>query len=113
MTWYLIAVLFTVGLWGLLKKRNLIKKIMALSIINSTVVILFIYMGSLTGTNAPILVEQTVDIVDPLPQALMLTAIVVGICITALAMVFIHIIYQSSGTLDIREIEKKVRDSNE
>jgi multicomponent Na+:H+ antiporter subunit C len=91
--------------WGLLQKRNLIKKIIALSIMNSGIVILFIYGGSLSGKNAPILVKGVSDIVDPLPQALMLTAIVVGVCLTALALALVYKVYQHYHTLDIAQIE--------
>ncbi|MDF1567014.1 MAG: sodium:proton antiporter [Spirochaetaceae bacterium] len=107
MTDLLIGALFLVGLWGLTTKANLIKKIMALSICNSAVVLLFVYHGSLSGSTAPILGTQEV-MVDPLPQALMLTAIVVGICVVALALVLIYRIYLVHKTLDIRVIEKSV-----
>jgi multicomponent Na+:H+ antiporter subunit C len=46
--------------------------------------------------------------VDPLPQALMLTAIVVGVCIVALALALVHRLYRRFETLDIREIERQV-----
>ena len=107
MTYFLIGALFLVGLWGLTTKANLIKKIMALSICNSAVVLLFVYHGSLSGSTAPILGTQEA-MVDPLPQALMLTAIVVGICVVALALVLVHRIYLVHKTLDIRVIEKSV-----
>ena len=107
MAWHLIVALFIVGAWGLVCKRNLIKKIIAVSILNSAVVMLFVYMGSLTGRNAPIMVRNQSEVVDPLPQALMLTAIVVGICLTALATVFVYIIYQRRNSLDIRELERQ------
>ena len=102
---YLIIALFVMGVWGIIHKKNLIKKIIALSIMNSGIVILFIYGGSLSGKNAPILVKGISDIVDPLPQALMLTAIVVGVCITALALALVYKIYQRYHTLDIAQIE--------
>ena len=107
MTDLLIGALFLVGLWGLTTKANLIKKIMALSICNSAVVLLFVYHGSLSGNTAPILGTQEA-MVDPLPQALMLTAIVVGICVVALAVVLVYRIYIVHKTLDIRVIEKSV-----
>ncbi len=113
MTWVLIALLFLLGLWGLLVKRNLIKKVMSLGILNSAVVILFIYAGSLSGSGAPIMVEGVGRPVDPVPQALMLTAIVVGICVTALALVFVRILYRRYGTLDVREIEAKAGGGHE
>ena len=107
MTYFLIGALFLVGLWGLTTKANLIKKIMALSICNSAVVLLFVYHGSLSGSTAPILGTQEA-MVDPVPQALMLTAIVVGICVVALALVLVYRIYLVHKTLDIRVIEKSV-----
>lgn len=105
----LILVIFLLGAWGLLAKRNVIKKVMALNIINSAVIMAFIYIGSQSGTSAPILVEGVTDIVDPIPQALMLTAIVVGICTTALALTLIYKMYQKYHSLDIVEIERQLR----
>ena len=104
----LSSVLLITGILGIILSGNLIKKIMALNIINSSIVIIFIYKGSLSGNLAPILTEGQKDIVDPVPQALMLTAIVVGICITALALVLTYRLYRIYNTLDITEIEKKV-----
>ncbi len=107
---YLIIVLLLIGIGGLILSKNLIKKVIALNIINSAIVILFIYLGSLSGDEAPILLEQTGSIVDPVPQALMLTAIVVGICLTALALSLTYRLQRIYGTLDIYEIEKKARE---
>ena len=50
---YLILALFLLGLWGLLWKSNLIKKVISLSLINSALVILFVYLGSLSGSTGP------------------------------------------------------------
>jgi multicomponent Na+:H+ antiporter subunit C len=109
---YLILVLLLVGIWGLIRKRNLIKKVIALSIINSAIVMLFLYGGA-SGNNAPILVGDITDIVDPVPQALMLTAIVVGICLTALALVLVYQMYQRYHTLDITKIEAQIEQEYE
>jgi multicomponent Na+:H+ antiporter subunit C len=109
---YLVLALFLLGVWGLVRQDNLIKKVIALSILNSALVILFVWLGSLSGSVAPILVEEARKVVDPLPQALMLTAIVIGICLTALALVLVVGIYRSYGTLDIRRIEEALRQSN-
>ena len=105
----LILLIFLLGVWGVLAKRNVIKKVMALNIINSAVIMAFIYIGSLPGGSAPILVEGVTEIVDPIPQALMLTAIVVGICTTALALTFVYKMYQKYHSLDIAEIERHIR----
>jgi len=74
-SFYLIVAIFIVGIWGLIAKDNLIKKIIGLNILNSGVVLFFIYIGSFQGTTAPIMEKGIKDVVDPIPQALMLTAI--------------------------------------
>ena len=94
------------GGWGVVRKRNMVKKVMALNIANSAIIILFIYYGSLSGTTAPI-AGTAETMVDPLPQALMLTAIVVGICVIALAVALVYRLYVTYGTLDMREIERR------
>ncbi len=109
----LVGIVFLVGFAGLLFQRDLIKKVIALSIINSALVTLFILLGSRAGSEAPILREGRLDIVDPLVQALMLTAIVVGICITALALVLSYALYRSYGTTDTREIERLISEQEE
>mgnify|MGYP001100312548 CR=1 FL=1 len=106
MAWYLIGALFLVGIWGVVTKHNLIKKVMALSIANSAIVLFFVYYGSRSGTTAPISGTEE-RMVDPLPQALMLTAIVVGICVVALALALVYRLYIRHRTLDVRLIERE------
>jgi len=105
MTLGLIVVIFLVGMWGVMRKANMIKKVMGLSIANSAIILLFVHYGSLSGETAPI-VGDAKAMVDPLPQALMLTAIVVGVCIMALALVLVYRLYRKFGTLDMRRVEK-------
>ena len=127
-TWYLIGAIFLVGLWGVIAERNMIKKIIALSVSNSAIIMLFIYFGSRSGNTAPILTgplaadaagngagiaeggETVVPLVpvDPIPQALTLTAIVVGSCVVALALVLVYRLYERYGTLDATELEEMV-----
>lgn len=104
----LILILCLIGLWGLVYKKNIIKKIYALSILNSSVVILFILEGSQIGKNAPIMGTGVKNIVDPVPQALMLTAIVIGVCFTALALAIAFRLYRATGSFDIDKIREKV-----
>lgn len=103
-----MAAVFLVGIWGIVAHPNLIKKVVGLSIANSAIIMLFIYYGSLAGRGAPISVTAAERPVDPVPQALMLTAIVVGICMVALALVLVYRLYRRFGTLDMREIERRV-----
>ena len=107
MAWYLIGGLFLVGLWGMVARANLVKKVISLSIANSAIVLFFVYQGSLSGSTAPIMTGVDAPVVDPVPQALMLTAIVVGICVVALALALVYRIYERFHTLDMREIERR------
>lgn len=95
---------------GIIFSRNLVRKVISLNILNSAVVIIFLLAGSNSGSMAPIIMGEIVDIADPLPQALMLTAIVVGICLTALSLVLIYQLYQRTGSLDIIEVEKIIKE---
>ncbi len=104
---------FMIGLYGVMSKNNLIKKIMGLTIMNGSIVLFFISIGYREAGLAPILEKVTTGdipttiLVDPLPQALMLTAIVIGISITALALALIVRIYAKYKTLDIQQLSKE------
>ena len=104
---------FMIGLYGVMSKNNLIKKIMGLTIMNGSIVLFFISIGYKEAGLAPILEKGTTSgilgtiLVDPLPQALMLTAIVIGISITALALALIVRIYAKYKTLDIQQLSKE------
>jgi multicomponent Na+:H+ antiporter subunit C len=100
----LLGVIFLIGFTGIVAHRNIIKKIFGLTIINTASVILFILGGAEVGTDSPILSEGVMAIVDPVPQALMLTAIVIGVCITALALALAYRLYGLTGSFDIDEI---------
>jgi len=109
----LIVVLFLVGMWGLTSMSNLAKKVIGLNIVNSAVVILFIYGGGHDADTAPILIGVQGRIADPVPQALMLTAIVIGVSLTALALGLVYRLYVRFGTLDINRIEREVHVDDE
>lgn len=108
----LLIILFLIGFWGIIAKKHIIKKIFALTILNSSVVILFILEGSRIGADAPIIGGGSQNIVDPVPQALMLTAIVIGVCITALALAMSYRLYKFTNSFDIDVIRKKVHDES-
>ncbi len=111
MTWYLICAILAVGLWAVIALPNLIRKIVGLSMMNTAVILFFVYQGSLDSTSPPIVTDGSVDpslVADPLPQALMLTAIVVGICIVAVALVIAYKLYERFQTLDVRELERMI-----
>ncbi len=105
----LAIVLFLVGLYGVLVKRNLVKILIGLSIIEYAVNLLFALIGYRQGGAAPIrtpgLAADTV-FVDPIPQALVLTAIVIGLATTALLAAVAVRIYEKYDTFDVRKIRK-------
>src|SRR6056297_1707156 len=110
----LVVILLCIGLWGILAGRSLIRKIIGLSILNSSVVILFILSGRIDGTKAPILTGSEPGlVVDPIPQALMLTAIVVGLSVTAVALIIAVKLYRACGSIDVRTIEETVDEHSE
>ncbi|KPK98080.1 MAG: cation:proton antiporter [Omnitrophica WOR_2 bacterium SM23_72] len=104
----LCLLLFCIGLYCVLRKRNIIKIIIGLGIIEYAVNLFFILVGYRIGGRAPILVkEQTITtMVDPLPQALVLTSIVIGLAITALIVTIAIRIYEKYGTFDITKIRR-------
>lgn len=95
-----------IGVFGLVTSDNLIKKIMCLSVIENTIILNFIRTGVREGAKAPILTSPGVFTVDPVPQALMLTAIVIGVCFNALAVACIVRLHQKTGTVLVSEIHE-------
>ena len=106
-TYLLCFVLFLVGLYGVITRRNLVKIVISLSIMEFSSFIFLALIGYVDGGSAPIVDTANPDIiyVDPLPQALVLTAIVIGLATTAMLMAVIIRIYRKYKTLDIREIK--------
>ena len=103
----LCFVLFLTGFFGILTKRNLIKIAVSLSIMEISIFLFFALIGYVDGGVAPIVDPADPDhiYVDPLPQALVLTAIVIGLATTAMMMAIIIRLYRKYGTFDIREIK--------
>ncbi len=108
----LVGAIFLTGFGSVIFDSNLVKKIIGLSLLNSAVVILFVLEGSRIGENTPILEPGIENVVDPLPQALVLTAIVIGVCVTAFALALARHLYISTGTFDIDRIRSQVHDEN-
>ena len=71
---------------------------------------MFILEASRIGDEAPILNGKVQNIVDPIPQALMLTAIVIGVCVTALSLAMAVRLYKTTGSLDITIIKERLKD---
>jgi multicomponent Na+:H+ antiporter subunit C len=93
-------VLFVIGLYGLLARRNLIRMVIGLTIAELGVNLFLVTVGYVDGGVAPIFPGVTSRMVDPIPQALVLTAIVIGFGVTALALTMVMRIHASQGTVD-------------
>ena len=106
--YFLSALLFGIGVYGVLAKRNLIKIIIGLCIMEYATFLFFACVGYRRGAIAPIITKgnELVTYVDPLPQALVLTAIVIGLATTALAVAIAVRIYEKYGTFDINKIRR-------
>ncbi|MFQ5867259.1 MAG: sodium:proton antiporter [bacterium] len=108
MIYLLCALLLLIGLYGVLVKRNLIKIIIGLSIMEYALFLFFAIIGYQKGGTAPIISKgfEKALFVDPLPQALVLTAIVIGLGVMALLVSIAVRIYEKHGTFDIRKIRR-------
>lgn len=104
----LCLVLFCIGLYCVLRKRNIIKIIVGLGIIEYAVNLFFVLLGYKSGGRAPILAKDQAitNMVDPIPQALVLTSIVIGLAVTALIVAVAIRIYEKYGTFDITKIRR-------
>lgn len=106
---YLLCfILFLVGLYGVLTRRNIIKVIIGLSFMEFSIFLLLILIGYIEAGAAPILGDSltTHTFVDPLPQAMVLTAIVIALAANAMLLAIAVRLYKRYGTFDIRKINE-------
>jgi len=102
--WFFVILMMT-GLYIVVAKRNLVKKIVGLNIFQTAVFMLYISMGKVAGGTAPIETANHDEVYSsPLPHVLILTAIVVGIATTALGLALIVRIREEYGTIEEDEI---------
>lgn len=92
------------GIYGLIFSRSLVKSIIFLNVIQTAVVQLFLLFSREAGTGLPIVGESLVKMIDPLPQALMITAIVIGAATTSLALMISIKIFHYYGSLQWKDI---------
>jgi len=102
-------VLVLIGLWGMLTQRNMIRMIIGFSLIDTGIHMVMVAIGYVTGGTAPIinkavpLSDAVNRVVDPVPSALVLTAIVIGLGVTAVMLAFAVRIYKTRKTLMLDE----------
>ena len=103
------SILMLIGLWGLLTRRNMIRIVLGIAIAETGLHLVMVAVGYIRGRTAPILDaavpvrEAAARIVDPIPQALVLTAIVIGVAVNALLLTFVIRLYRQRRTLDVND----------
>lgn len=109
MTIYIMTfILFLVGLYGVLTKRNMIKIVIGFSIMEFSIFLFLSLIGYVENGIAPIVqkADESVTYVDPLPQAMVLTAIVIGLATTSMLLAIAIRIYKKYGTFDIHKVNE-------
>lgn len=101
--------LILTGFWGLLTRTNMIKMVVSLALAETGVQLVMIAIGFIHDRTAPILdaavpkLHAVEQVVDPVPQALVLTAIVIGVAVNALMLTFVIRIYQRKHSLSVKQ----------
>ncbi len=102
-----VAIVIIIGLYAALFKRNLIKIVIGISLIESGVNLFLVSLGYREGGIAPIYTNApSTYMVLPTPQALTLTSIVIGVATTAMLLAFCVVIYRHYGTLDSKKVRR-------
>lgn len=102
--YWVVIFLMMAGFYTVIARGNLVKKIIGLNIFQTSVFILYISMGKVADGTAPIVTANAVLYSNPLPHVLILTAIVVGVAVTALGLALIVRIKEAYGTVEEDEI---------
>ncbi|KUK59383.1 MAG: NADH-ubiquinone oxidoreductase chain 4L [Synergistales bacterium 53_16] len=108
MPFLVVGILFFLGLYSILFERNLIKIAIGITLLEASANLLLIVLGYRRGGSIPVftLAGEVKTMVLPTPQALTLTAIVIGLATSALLLSLIMMLYKHYGTLDVREIRR-------
>ncbi len=107
--YWVVLILFGMGLYCILTERNLIKIAVGLNIMEAGLLLFLVRMAYSPGDRAPLLGTGVIRMADPIPHALTLTAIVIAASTTALLLSFIIQIHRHYGTVDIDEIRSKMK----
>lgn len=104
--YWVFAILLMIGFYAVIARGNLIKKLLGLSIFQSAVFLMYITVDKIDGGTAPIIQQGISDQIysNPLPQVLILTAIVVGVSTTALGLAIVVRIKETYGSIEERDI---------
>ncbi len=114
--YWVYVVLMMIGFYAMIGKRNLVKKLIGMNIFQTAIILFFVSTGVKRGGGIPILdkyevLEHGVRVAavdNPLPHVLMLTAIVVSVSVTGVALAILQRIHREYGTLEEDEILEKI-----
>ena len=106
--YWAIIVLMMVGLYTLIARENLVKKMMGLNLFQVSVILFYVSIARVEGGTAPILIEGAEGVLysNPLPHVLMLTAIVVGVAVTAVGLALVVRIKEAYGTVEESNLQE-------
>ncbi|MFC1501314.1 sodium:proton antiporter [Elusimicrobiota bacterium] len=104
--YFLCMILFSIGLYGVFAKRNILKIILGIAIMGYAIDMIFVLAGYKTDGEIPILKPGLTVFVDPLVQAMVLTTILISLALIIFLLVLAMRIYEKYGTLNISEIKK-------
>lgn len=119
LNYWIYIVLMMIGLYAMIGKSNLVKKIIGMNILQTAIILFFISTGAKINATIPIIAHGPADhghaieaagYINPLPHVLMLTAIVVAVATLGVALALIIMNYREFGTLDEREIVAQLED---
>ncbi len=113
LNYWVVIILMMAGFYVVIAQDNLVKKIVGLNIFQVSVFVFYISMGKVSDGTAPILEEGIEVYSNPLPHVLILTAIVVGVATTALALALVVRINHSYGSIEEDEIQVIEHDEEE
>ncbi len=122
--YWIYITLMMIGLYAMIAKNNLIKKIVGMNILQTAIILLYVSIGAKKGATIPILehghgdkahtvgpqLVQAVDYINPLPHVLMLTAIVVAVATLGVALALAIKVYDQYKTLEEDEILTHIRE---
>lgn len=111
--YWMCFLVLTVGLYGMLTKKNYVKKVIALTIFQAAIILFFVIAAYKEGAGVPVLdkkigSEAVEQYMNPLPHTLMLTAIVVGVATVGMALALLVRVHRGFGTLDEDALRKEM-----
>lgn len=102
-----VVLLLGIGLYMIIESTNLVKKVIGMNVFQVAIFLFFVTSGYVTGSRPPVVGHHEGPFASPLPHVLILTAIVVGVSLTAVALALLVRIHAEYGTLDeqtLREV---------